>query len=174
MAVRQQLDANRELLEAFDHSCRVSEYLISVLPKRLWRAEQPGGEGRSIAEIVAHMQSVRRTFAKMGGTDPVPAAVDRSTVTPAQALRALRQSRTSLSGLFRESLNRGEARTKGLSRRTVNMMVYLIQHDTHHRGQICMLARGLGHRLSKDDVMRVWGWKRLPLQDYRLTGTLHR
>jgi hypothetical protein len=23
------------------------------------------------------------------------------------------------------------------------------------------LARALGHRLSKDDVMRIWGWKNL-------------
>lgn len=162
MAVRQPLDADRELLEAFDHSCRVSEYLISVLPKKLWHAEQPGREERSIAAIVAHMQSVRRTFAKLGGAEPAPDPLDRSSVTPAVALRAFRQSRTALGGLFRVSLNRGEARIKGLPRRTVNMMVYLIQHDAHHRGQICMMARALGHRLWKDDVMRIWGWKKLP------------
>jgi hypothetical protein len=72
MAVRQPLDANRELLEAFDHSGRGSEYLIGVLPKKLWRADQRGGKERSIAAIVAHMQSVRRTFAKMAGAEPVP------------------------------------------------------------------------------------------------------
>jgi hypothetical protein len=44
-----------------------------------------------------------------------------------------------------------------MPRRTVNMMIYLIQHDA----QICALARALGHRLSKDDVMRIWGWKSL-------------
>jgi uncharacterized damage-inducible protein DinB len=43
----------------------------------------------------------------------------------------------------------------------VNIMIYLIQHDAHHRGQICALARALGHRLSQDDVMRIWGWKSL-------------
>jgi uncharacterized damage-inducible protein DinB len=63
--------------------------------------------------------------------------------------------------LFRDALTQGRPRVKGMPRRTVNMMIYLIQHDAHHRGQICALARALGHRLSKDDVMRIWGWKSL-------------
>jgi uncharacterized damage-inducible protein DinB len=35
-------------------------------------------------------------------------------------------------------------------------------HDAHHRGQITLRARELGHVFSGDDVMRIWGWKRLP------------
>jgi uncharacterized damage-inducible protein DinB len=162
MPVGQPLDAKRELLEAFDHSARVSEYLASALPPRLWHAEPPGGSGRSIAAIVAHMQGVRRTFAKMGGVGTVLPALDRASLTPAQARRALQQSRKALIELFREALASDRARVKGMPRRTVNMMVYLIQHDTHHRGQICMLARALGHQFSKDDVMRIWGWKKMP------------
>jgi uncharacterized damage-inducible protein DinB len=161
MPVRKPLDTNRELLEEFEHSARVSEYLITVLPETLWHTRQPGGKERSIAAIVAHMQGVRRMFAKMGGADPVPVRLDGSTVTPAQASRALQESRTALTALFRQSLDRAEARIKGIPRRTVNMMIYLIQHDSHHRGQICMLARALGHSLSKDDIMRMWGWKKL-------------
>jgi uncharacterized damage-inducible protein DinB len=162
MAVRQPLDLKRELLEAFDHSGRVSEYLVSVLPPQLWRADLPTGEGRSIAAIVAHMQSVRRMFAKMGGAQPVPQALDRARSTRAEACRALRQSREALTRLFRGALARGEARVKSMPRRAVNMLMYLVQHDAHHRGQICRLAQSLGHRLSKDDVMRIWGWKKLP------------
>jgi uncharacterized damage-inducible protein DinB len=159
MAVRQPLDPKAELLEAFDHSARVSEYLVGVLPSRLWQADPPEGGGRSIAGIVAHMQSVRRTFAKMGGVSV--AGLDRRRSTPAEARRALRQSREALLDLFGRSLGRDEARVKGMPRRTVNMMAYLVQHDAHHRGQICGLARALGHRLSQDDVMRIWGWKKL-------------
>ena len=40
--------------------------------------------------------------------------------------------------------------------------VFTIGADpTHHRGQICMLARQLGHKISREDVMRLWGWKKL-------------
>ena len=35
------------------------------------------------------------------------------------------------------------------------MLTYLMQHDAHHRGQICLLARDLGHEFSGDDTMRL-------------------
>jgi uncharacterized damage-inducible protein DinB len=160
MASRRPFDVGRELLEAFEHSTRVSEYLVSVLPARLWHAETTG-KRRDIAAIVAHMQSLRRTFAKMGGARPVAPALSRASSTPVEARRALQQSREALTRLFEAALDRGEARIKGMPRRTVNMMLYIIQHEAHHRGQICAAARDLGHRLSSDDVMRIWGWKKL-------------
>ncbi len=92
---RRPLDAKEELLEEFERALRVSEYLLGGLPGRLWRAEPPDGHGRSIAATVAHMQSVRRTFAKMGGA-PVALALDRERSTATEARRAFRQSRDTL------------------------------------------------------------------------------
>ncbi len=161
MAIRRPLDLGRELLEAFEHSARVTEYLVAAVPRRLWRAAPPAGERRSIAAIVAHMQSVRRAFAKMGGAPPIT-SLDRAQSTHAQARRALRESRVALMSLFSGALARGDARVKGMPRRVANMMVYLVEHDAHHRGQISTLARTLGHRFSTDDVNRIWGWKKLP------------
>ena len=113
MLVVQPLDPRRELLEAFEYRCRVSEYLVDVLPARLWRPGPPANKGRSIAAIVAHIQSVRRTFAKMGGARPTPAALDRARSTPDDARRGLRQSREALMTLFREVLAQGRPRVKG-------------------------------------------------------------
>jgi uncharacterized damage-inducible protein DinB len=155
------LEVEDELLEAFTRSGRVSEYLVSVLPAGIWRAEPPGGRSRTIAAIVAHMQGVRRTFARMGGASPGPPSLDRLKATPQQARRALRQSTDDLARLFESSLRSRHTRVKGMPRRLVDMLTYLIQHDAHHRGQICMLARDLGHEFSGDDRMRMWGWKRL-------------
>ena len=161
MARGRPLEVEAELLEAFRRSPMVSEYLVSVVPQRLWHMSPPSGRGRSIAAIVAHMQGVRRTFARMGGARPGPPPLDRKTVTAPQARMALRQSTDQLASLFETALRDRRARVKGMPRRTVDMLTYLIQHDAHHRGQICTLARDLGHEFGADEVTRIWGWKAL-------------
>jgi hypothetical protein len=62
---------------------------------------------------VAHVLSVRRTFAKMGGAATAPAALDRDRSTPAQAREALRRSREALLGLFAAAPERGQGRVGG-------------------------------------------------------------
>jgi uncharacterized damage-inducible protein DinB len=159
MARGRPLEVELELVEAFRRSGRVNVYLVGALPARIWRAAPPSGRGRSLAAIVAHMQGVRRTFARMGGARPGPPALDRRKVTQSQARQALRQSTDDLAQLFEAALEGRQARVKGMPRRVVDMLTYLMQHDAHHRGQIFLLAKDLGHTFSGDDVMRVWGWK---------------
>ena len=162
MAKGRPLDVERELLESFRLSGRVNEYLVGALPASLWRAAPPTGRGRSIAAIVTHMQGVRRMFARMGGAQPGPPSLDRQSSTQAQARRALRQSTDDLAELFEIAIAARRARVKGMPRRAINMLAYLMQHDAHHRGQICALARDLGHEFRSEDTMRIWGWKALP------------
>jgi uncharacterized damage-inducible protein DinB len=162
MARGRPLEVERELLEAFRLSGQVTEYLVTVLPPALWRAAPRSGRGRSLAAIVAHIQSVRRTFARLGGARPGPPSLDRNRSTQIQARRALRKSTDELARLFETAFAARQARVKGMPRRAVNMMVYLIQHDAHHRGQIFVLAKDLGHQFRPEDVTRTWGWKALP------------
>jgi uncharacterized damage-inducible protein DinB len=162
MARGRPLDVAGELLEGFERCGRVTEYLVSVLPDRVWQAPPPDGRGRTIAAIVSHIQSVRRTFARMGGATPGPPSLDRLKSTRVQAVRALNQSTTELTRLFADALAAGKARVRKMPRRAVDMMLYLMQHDAHHRGQIFSLARSLGHEFSAQDVTRVWGWRALP------------
>lgn len=162
MAKGRPLELQQELVEAFRQSGLVNEYLVNILPTALWRMNPPSGRGRSIAAIVAHMQSVRRMFARLGGVRPGPASLDRKNSTPREAQRALHQSTEDLARLFETAFLAHQARVKGMPRRAVNMLTYLIQHDAHHRGQICVLARELGHEFKSDDIVRMWGWKALP------------
>ncbi|HEV2388363.1 MAG TPA: DinB family protein [Candidatus Acidoferrales bacterium] len=162
MARGRPLEIDHELLEAFRQSGLVNEYLVNVLPAALWRMPPPNGRGRSIAAIVAHMQGVRRTFARLGGARPGPRPLDRLRSTPAQAGRALRESTEDLAHRFDVAFTAHQPRVKGMPRRAVNMLAYLMQHDAHHRGQICLLARDLGHVFRSEDTMRIWGWKALP------------
>src|SRR5262245_6535488 len=111
------LDVEHELVEVFKQNGLVNEYLITVVPPALWRINPPVGRGRSIAAIVAHMQSVRRTFARMGGARPGPPSLDRKSSTPQQAQRALHQSTEDLARLFDTAFAARRARVKGMPRR---------------------------------------------------------
>src|SRR5262249_9203503 len=115
MPVRRPLDVAEELIQEFDQCGRATEYLVSVVPFRLWYVSSPTGRGRTIAAMVTHIHGLRKMIAKMGRA-PVGPSLDRKTVTPAEARRALRQINETLTTMFRESLGRGDARVKGISR----------------------------------------------------------
>ena len=43
----------------------------------------------------------------------------------------------------------------------VEMLCYMIAHEAHHRGQVCMLAHQLGFPLSKQVESGIWNWEKL-------------
>jgi len=159
MARGRPLEVEQELIVAFRRSGLANEYLVNILPTANWRLPPPTGRGRTIAAIIAHMQSLRRTFARMGGARPGSPALDKQRVTRDGARRALRRSTDDLARLFESALAVRQARVKGMPRRAIDMLMYLLQHDAHHRGQICVLARGFSHKFRGEDMMRLWGWR---------------
>lgn len=41
------------------------------------------------------------------------------------------------------------------------MLCYMLSHEAHHRGQVCMLAHQLGFPLPKDLAYGIWNWEKL-------------
>ena len=39
-----------------------------------------------------------------------------------------------------------------------HVLAYFVAHEAHHRGQLVMIARTLGHRLPKAVVDGLWQW----------------
>lgn len=144
------------LLAAFDTNDRINQYLIENLPAEAWRAEPPQNKGREIAAIVAHMHNVRVMWLKAAG-GKIPEQLDRHTGTPAQARKALDASRDSLRELLQASLS-SSGRIKGFRPDAAGFFGYLIAHDAHHRGQITMLARQIGHPISQKAMFGMWEW----------------
>jgi len=146
------------LLTSFDTNDRINRYMIENLPAEAWCADPPSGKGRTIAAIVAHLHNVRVMWLKAAAKgSKIPEQLDRATVTPAQATKALEQSRTALSVVLKSALE-GDGRVKGFRPDAAGFFGYLIAHDAHHRGQICMLARQVGHPLPQKAMFGMWEW----------------
>ena len=146
------------ILSAFNTNNRINQYLIDQISPAAWKAKTPDGKGRTIRAIVAHMHNVRVMWLKTAAKGSViPPQLDRSSVTPTQALRALEQSRLALSVLISRALA-GDGRIKGFRPDVAGFLAYLIAHDAHHRGQIAMLARQMGHSLPQKANFGMWEW----------------
>jgi len=89
--------------------------------------------------------------------EEIPDQLDRTTVTRSEASRALENSRHALSVVISRALT-GDGRIKGFRPDVAGFLGYLIAHDAHHRGQITMLARQLGHPLPQKAMFGMWEW----------------
>lgn len=137
------------LLNAFETNNRINSYMIENLPSEAWNAKPAAG--RTIAAIAAHMHNVRVMWLKAAKAKEIPNQLDRGTVIPTEAVRALKESTGALQKLIRDAL-KSDGRIKGFRPDVAGFVGYLIAHDAHHRGQIAMLARQLGHPLPQKAI----------------------
>jgi len=145
------------LLNAFEINNRINQYLIENLPAEAWNAKPPDGKGRTVAAIVAHMHNVRVMWLKAAKVEDIPEQLEKSTVTPVQANRALNESCDALYQLMDSAL-KTDGRVRNFKPDVAGFFGYLIAHDAHHRGQIAMLARQVGHPLPQGAVFGMWEW----------------
>jgi uncharacterized damage-inducible protein DinB len=151
----QQLPA--ALLNVFDINNRINLYLIENLPGEAWEAKLPEGKGRTVQAIVAHMHNVRVMWLKAAKAEDIPEQLDRTTVTPAQAAKAMERTCAALQAVLRKALE-SDGRVRSFKPDVAAFLGYLIAHDAHHRGQITMLARQLGHALPQKAMFGMWEW----------------
>ncbi len=146
------------LINAFGINNRINQYLIQNIPAEAWAAKAQGGKGRTVSAIVAHMHNVRVMWLKAAAKgSEIPAQLDRATVTPVEAVKALEQSCLALSALL-DHAAKSDGRIKGFRPDVAGFLGYLIAHDAHHRGQITMLARQIGHPISQKVMFGMWEW----------------
>jgi uncharacterized damage-inducible protein DinB len=138
--------------------------LLAGIPEAAWRAEPPDGKGRSIAAIVAHIHNVRHMWLVVSAKDlkmKVPPKLDRDKCTRKQAADGLARSAECIAKLLAAGLERDDLRIKDFRPDAVNAFGYMIAHEAHHRGQICMLARQTGHKLNDKVHFGMWEWGKL-------------
>lgn len=150
-------DVGKALLHSYITNEKVNQFMLTGLATEAWRAEPPNG-GRPIAAIFAHIHNVRVMWLKVAAKDSkLPAQLDRNTVTMAQAKKALKQSAAALAVLLKKSLASG-GKISNFKPDVAGFFGYLIAHDAHHRGQVAMLARQLGHPIPQSTMFGMWEW----------------
>ncbi len=159
---------SRAAVRIFAANERMNQILIERLDPRAWQAKPPG-KVRSIAAIFTHMHNARSKWIRL--TAPhlkVPRQLDRAHCTPRQARAGLAESADRCGEMLAEALGGGgrveKFRRDGWGQPWpvgMEMLCYMLCHEAHHRGQVCMLAHQLGFRLPSAVQSRIWNWEKL-------------
>ena len=166
-----EIDLRSAVLGAWRTNNRATAYLIENLPPVAWKADAPRSQPWSVRTMGAHIHNSRcgwiRTLGREHGI-AVPAKVDKKTVTRKQLVAALKQSGRAMEDLLRFGAGRGGRipPTKAYVWRNLpldlgHVLAYFVAHEGHHRGQILLLTRQMGHRLPHDVAGGVWHFTRL-------------
>ena len=160
-------DEGERLVAVWRTNQRVTTYLIENLPPELWTKPVPGSPRRTIRALAVHIHNVRCMWIKMLGARhgvAVPARVDDRRARPVELRRALSRSSDGIVRLIRLGVARGgvvpSAAWQNFPTDLPHFLAYFVAHEAHHRGQLCLLARQLGHRLPAGVTAGLWQWKK--------------
>jgi uncharacterized damage-inducible protein DinB len=159
----------RTAAEIFAVNERMNQMFLEHLDPGAWTASPPG-KVRTIAAIVTHMHNMRLKWVRL--TAPhlkVPRQLNRARSTMEQARVGLAESAARCEEMLAEALGDGEGRIERFLRDGwarpwppgVEMLCYMLSHEAHHRGQVCMLAHQLGFPLPIKVMSGLWNWEKL-------------
>jgi uncharacterized damage-inducible protein DinB len=153
------LDFKKSLLESFGVNEKANQLLLSNISDAAWQADSPTSKGRCIADIAAHIHHVRLMWLSAADkTAKVPAKLEPEKASREQVQAALKASAAAIENLLAKALDDPSGRVPNFRPDVVNFVGYLIAHDSHHRGQIAMLARQVGHPMSPKVAFGLWEW----------------
>jgi uncharacterized damage-inducible protein DinB len=163
-----QTQLGRTSFQIFAANDRMNQILIEHLDPAAWRAKPPG-KGRTIAAIFTHMHNVRAKWVRLSAPHlKVPRQLNRARCTAQEARAGLAESAARCAEMLAEALGEGGGRIEKFRRDGwaptwpvgVEMLCYMLSHEAHHRGQVCMLAHQLGFPLPKEVTNGIWNWER--------------
>jgi len=149
---------------------RLNQLLLEHLDPRAWQAKLPGQRGRTIAAIFTHVHNIRCKWLRLSaGHLKRPEPLDRTRCTQQQARVALAESAAKCCDMLSEAMAAPRGRVPSFLRDGwaqpwrpgAAMLAYMISHEAHHRGQVCMLAHQLGFPLPIRAGYGMWQWEKV-------------
>ena len=162
------LEPSDMILDAWRTNNRVTAFLVENLPREVWEAPVPGSPRKTVRMIAGHIHNARCMWIKTLGKEfgiAVPRAVNRHKIGQKELTRALAHSSRGISTLLMLGCERGGVLPvsssyvwRNLPLDVGHVLTYFVAHEGHHRGQIVMIARQLGHRLPVEITGGLWQW----------------
>ena len=161
------VDLADAVVAAWKTNNRVTMFLIENLPSELWPMAVPGMPRRTVRMIAGHLHNARCMWIKMLGRRHcigAPKSVNRYTVTRRELVPALERSSDGILELLELGINQGgripasRVPWVNLPLDVAHFLSYFVAHEGHHRGQIVLLARQVGHRLPIEITGGLWQW----------------
>ena len=158
------------MAEAYLVNDGMNQVVLEHLDARAWRAKPPGEGVRPIVAVFTHMQNIRRKWIRLSAPHiELPVELNRARCTQKQASAALADSARRCAEMIRQALEGPEGRVPIFHRdgwapkwsSGAGMFTYMVAHDAHHRGQICMLAHQMGYKLPMNAISKMWSWEKL-------------
>jgi uncharacterized damage-inducible protein DinB len=143
------------MLRTFAIHQRIHLYLLENLAPEAWLLLPPGGKGRTLAALTAHIHSVRLMWLKAAKVDTLPEALEKGAGIE-ETKAALEASAAAMTAFLEKALPTG--RVPNFKPDAWAFVGYLIAHEAHHRGQMTQLARLLGYPISQTANFGLWAW----------------
>jgi uncharacterized damage-inducible protein DinB len=153
------IDLKRSILETFAINEKANQLILANVAGTVWRAPGPKAKGRTIAGIACHIHNARLMWlAAADKSAKLPAKLDDEKVSQRDVMEALTISAADLRELIRKGLDDDAGKVPNFKPDVIAFVGYLIAHDSHHRGQIGMLARQVGHPIPPKVSFGLWEW----------------
>lgn len=163
-----ELDYHEAILSTWKTNNRTTIYLVDCIPEDLWNMKIPGLPRKTIGTIAAHIHNARCMWIKMTGKGEIVEVPERVNLRQAdcrEVLGGLRNSGRIMSELLKACIDNGgklpfTPAWLNFPNDVVHFLSYFVAHESHHRGQLILLARQFNQKLPEEVTDGVWQWKK--------------
>ena len=151
------------ILQAWRTNQRINVRLIQAIAPEGLRDTLSKRGGRSVARQFAHLHTVRIWHLESRAKTLAAGARKFETEDEPGAAELIRRLEDS-AGRIEEFFTRAAEGVQGVrmpKRGPVQMLAYLVAHESHHRGNILLTLKQCGHAVPQEERYAIWDWDRI-------------